>query len=259
MLSFSLALLVAALAPSEQPAVVALFGSQVLDGTGGPPIADGVVLVEGNKIVAVGPRTRVSIPAGARRLDARGGTILPGLTDLHTHAAYFVPNPRDFEDDSLNALRASAILRQALDSGITLVRDAGARHYVSIGLKHAIAKGYIEGPRFVVCGNIVGITGAHGSENELMLPPKVLLESDSPYEWRKHIRKNFKMGADFVKVTSPFTLEEIQIAAEEAHNFGARIAVDAAFQVYKGMMMVEHAVTAGADTIEHLYPMKNEA
>jgi imidazolonepropionase-like amidohydrolase len=140
MLGFSLALLVAAFAPSPQPAVIALFGGQVLDGTGGPPIADGVVLVEGNKIVAVGPRTRVSIPAGARRLDARGGTILPGLTDLHTHAAYFVPNPRDFEDDSLNALRASAVLRQALDSGITLVRDAGARHYVSIGLKQAIAK-----------------------------------------------------------------------------------------------------------------------
>ncbi len=91
-----------------------------------------------------------------------------------------------------------------------------------------------------------------------METPKWLRESDSPYEWRKNIRQNFKMGADYVKVTPPFTRDEIALAVEEAHNFGARIAVDAAGQAYPGMMMVEHAVEAGADTIEHLAPMKNE-
>jgi imidazolonepropionase-like amidohydrolase len=166
---------------------------------------------------------------------------------------------RDFEDDALSALRASAILSQALDSGITLVRDAGARNTTASALQHAIDKGYIEGPRFVICGQIVGVTGGHGTEGDRMEQPKWLRESDSPHEWRKNIRQNFKMGADFVKVTPPFTRDEIELAVEEAHNFGARIAVDAAGQSYPGMMMVEWAVTAGADTIEHLAPMKNEA
>ncbi len=158
----------------------------------------------------------------------------------------------------MSALRAAALLRQALDSGITLVRDAGARNYTATALKRAIEEGYIEGPRFVICNQIVGVTGGHGTEGDRMETPKWLRESDSPYEWRKNIRQNFKMGADYVKVTPPFTRDEIALAVEEAHNFGARIAVDAAGQAYPGMMMVEHAVEAGADTIEHLAPMKHE-
>ncbi len=67
------------------------------------------------------------------------------------------------------------------------------------------------------------------------------------------------MGADYVKVTPPYTVDEVQLAAEEAHNFGARLAVDATGQDYPGWMLMEHAVAAGADTIEHLAPMKNEA
>jgi len=250
----------AAFAPPAwaQPEILAIAGGKVLDGTGGPSIENGVVLVEGEEIRAVGRRGEVAIPGGARILDASGGSVLPGLADLHIHATHFIASPRAFEDDAMSALRAAAILRQALDSGITLVRDAGARNYTATALKRALAQGYIEGPRFVICNQIVGVTGGHGTEGDLMETPKWLRESDSPYEWRKNIRRNFKMGADYVKVTPPFTREEIQLAAEEAHNFGARIAVDAAGQGYPGMMMVEHAVAAGADTIEHLAPMKNE-
>jgi imidazolonepropionase-like amidohydrolase len=238
--------------------VLAIVGGKVIDGTSRPPIENGVVLVEGTEIVAVGARSEVAIPADALVLDASGASVLPGLADLHTHATHFIASPRAFEDDALSALRAAAILRQALDSGITLVRDAGARNYTAAALKRAIEEGYIEGPRFVIANQIVGVTGGHGTEGDRMEKPKWLRESDSPYEWRKSIRQNFKMGADYVKVTPPFTRDEIALAVEEAHNFGARIAVDAAGQAYPGMMMVEHAVEAGADTIEHLAPMKNE-
>lgn len=241
-----------------QTDAIAIVGGKIIDGTARPPIENGVVVVEGNEIRAVGPRSEVSIPERARILDASGSSVLPGLTDLHIHATHFIASPRAFEDDAMSALRAAAILRQALDSGITLVRDAGARNNTATALKRALAQGYIEGPRLVICGQIVGVTGGHGTEGDLMETPKWLRESDSPYEWRKNIRQNFKMDADFVKVTPPFTRAEIEIAAEEAHNFGARIAVDAAGQGYPGMMMVEHAVGAGADTIEHLAPMKNE-
>ncbi len=238
--------------------VLAIVGGKVIDGTPRAPIENGVVLVDGNEIRAVGPRSQVTIPEGARILDASGASVLPGLADLHTHATHFIASPRAFEDDAMSALRAAAVLRQALDSGITLVRDAGARNYTAAALKRAIEAGYIEGPRFVICNQIVGVTGGHGTEGDLMETPKWLRESDSPYEWRKNIRQNFKMGADYVKVTPPFTRDEIRLAVEEAHNFGARIAVDAAGQAYPGMMMVQHAVEAGADTIEHLAPMKNE-
>jgi imidazolonepropionase-like amidohydrolase len=241
------------------PSPIAIVGGQVIDGTDRAPIPDGVVVIEGNKIRAIGPRGTTMVPQNARIIHADGQTVLPGLADVHTHSAYFNANPRDFEDDALAGLRAASIMREAIDAGITLARDMGAPHYVAIGLKQAIAKGYVEGPRLLVCNNIVGVTGAHGTESELMLPPKILLESDSPEEWRKNIRHNFKMGADFTKVTTPFTAEEIRVAIEETHNFGARIAVHASGHVYPSGLMSEHAVAAGADTIEHLYPMKNEA
>lgn len=244
--------------PAQSEGTIAIVGGKILDGTNRAPIANGVVVVEGNIIRAVGSRSDVSIPPEARTIDASGASVLPGLTDLHTHSAHFTIS-RNFETDAMTALRASAILRQALDSGITLVRDAGARNLTAIALKRSTELAYIEGPRFIICNQIVSSTGGHGSEGDRMEKPKWVLESDSLGEWRKNIRQNFKMGADYVKVTYPFTAEEIELAVEEAHNFGARIAVDAVGPPYPGMMMVEWAVRAGADTIEHLAPMKNQA
>ncbi len=196
-------------ARAQAKPVLAIAGAQVVDGTSAPPIPDGVVIVEGNRLRAVGPRSEIDIPPGARVIEATGSTILPGLADLHGHSTFFIPSPRDFEDDALSALRAAAIFRQALDAGITLVRDSGARNTTAAALKRAIEEGYLEGPRFVICNNIVSSTGGHGSDGELMLRPKWLAESDSPGEWRKHIRQNFKMGADYVKVTPPYTFEEV--------------------------------------------------
>ena len=259
-----------AAAQDSETSSIVIIGDRLIDATGAGINEDYAVVIQGERIAEVGPKDRVRIPLGAEVIDVSGATVLPGLADVHVHPAFYLAGPRDFEDDSLSALRASAILRQALDAGITLMRDLGARHNVGIGLKHALAKGYIEGPRLIVANGVVGQTGAHAAEFELMVPPKWLLASDSPGEWRKHIRENFKLGADVTKVTSPFTREEIEIAVEETHNLGAMIAVHAGGR--KGgkpvspnwysdpeMMMVEWAVAAGADTIEHLYPMKNQA
>ena len=258
---FVLSALALGFAPSswaQSEGTIAIVGGKIIDGTSGAPIPNGVVLVEGNTIRAVGTRGDVSIPSGARTIDAGGNSVLPGLADLHTHSAHYTISV-NWETDSMAALRAAGILRQALDSGITLVRDAGARNLTAIALKRAIEQGYIEGPRFVICNQIVSATGGHGSEGDRMERPKWVLEGDSLDEWRRNIRQNFKMGADYVKVTFPFTAEEIQLAADEAHNFGALIAVDALGPPYPGMMMVEWAVRAGADTIEHMPGMKNQA
>ena len=243
---------------AQSEKTVAIVGGKVIDGTSGAPIANGVVIVEGNTIRAVGSRSDVSIPPGARTIDASGNSVLPALADLHTHSAHYTVSV-NWETDAMAALRAAGILRQALGAGITLVRDAGARNLTAIALKRAIEEGYIEGPRLIICNQIVSATGGHGSEGDRMVKPKWVLEGDSLDEWRRNIRQNFKMGADYVKVTYPFTPAEIELAVEEARHFGARIAVDAVGPPYVGMMMVEWAVRAGADTIEHLAPMKNQA
>lgn len=253
---------------SRPPLVV--IGETLIDSTGARAKKGHAVVIEGNRITQIGPKGQVSVPDGAQVIEVRGATVLPGLVDAHTHPAFYLPHPRDFEDDSLCALRGAAILKQALDGGITLVRDLGARHNVAIGLKLAIQKGYLEGPRFVVANQVMASTGAHGGEFELMLPEKVMVPSDSPGEWRRNIRKNFALGADFTKVTPPYTAEEVGVAVETTHSLGALISVHAGGRkggkpVAPGwyadwdMMMVEWAVAAGADIIEHLYPMKNEA
>ena len=253
---------------SRPPLVV--IGERLIDSTGAPSKPGYAVVIEGNRITQVGPKNQIRIPDGAQVIEVPGTTVLPGLVDAHTHPAFFLPHPRDFEDDSLCALRGTALLKQALDNGITLVRDLGGRNNVAIGLKLAIQKGYLEAPRLVVANQVMASTGAHGGEFELMLPEKVMVPSDSPGEWRRNIRKNFALGADFTKVTPPFTAEEVQVAVETTHSLGALISVHAGGRkggkpVASGwyadwdMMMVEWAVAAGADIIEHLYPMKNEA
>ena len=257
-------------AQDTETSTIVVIGDRMIDATGASAKENYAVVIEGDRIVGIGPKDSVRIPPGAEIIATSGATVLPGLADVHVHPAFYLAGPRDFEDDSLSVLRASAILRQALDAGITLMRDLGARNNVGIGLKHALTEGYIEGPRLIVANGVIGQTGAHASEFELMVEPKWLLASDSLGEWRRNIRTNFKLGADVTKVTSPFTREEIEVAIEETHNLGAMIAVHAGGR--KGgkpvapnwysdpeMMMVEWAVAAGADTIEHLYPMKNQA
>ena len=179
--------------PAQSEDVIAIVGGKIIDGTKAAAIANGVVIVEGNTIRAVGSRSDVSIPPEARTIDASGNSVLPGLTDLHTHSAHFTIS-RNFETDAMTALRASGILRQALDSGITLVRDSGARNLTAIALKRSIEQGYIEGPRFIICNQIVSATGGHGSESDRMEKPKWVLESDSPYELEKEHSPEFQDG-----------------------------------------------------------------
>ena len=254
-------------ASDEAGNIIVLTGGRVIDGTPAAPLEDAVVIIEGNLIKKVGSRASTEFPPTAEIIDIAGGTILPGLIDSHTHFTFYRPNPAEFDDDALAALRASDILREALNSGITLVRDVGGRHHVPIALKLAMENEYIQGSRFVVSGQIIGITGSHGSKFELMQPPKLLLESDSPGEWLKHIRQNMKLGADFIMVAPPFTFEEVQLAAQEAHRFGVLIAAEGAGYVvgppaqtgsypYPGTRVVEYAVRAQVDVIEHLYPME---
>ena len=137
-------------AQDTETSTIVVIGDRMIDATGASAKENYAVVIEGDRIVGIGPKDSVRIPPGAKIIATSGATVLPGLADVHVHPAFYLAGPRDFEDDSLSALRASAILRQALDAGITLMRDLEARNNVGIGLKHALAEGYIEGPRLIV-------------------------------------------------------------------------------------------------------------
>ena len=133
----------------------------VIDGTGALPLAGGAVLVEDNRIVAVDRAGRLGRPDGATEIDARGGTIMPGLIDTHVHVMFeHVDIVRMLNTPfSLRFYQAARHLRATLEAGITSVRDAGG---ADLGVKTAVEQGLISGPRMQISTAVLSITGGHG-------------------------------------------------------------------------------------------------
>jgi imidazolonepropionase-like amidohydrolase len=119
-------------------AALALIGATVIDGTGAPPIPDAVVIVEGERIVAVGPRARVSVPPGALRREIAGMTILPGLIDSHVHLGLALPQGQDpaQADTAVNSL-----LNEFLRYGVTSIRDLGDAYPWIVELARSVNSG----------------------------------------------------------------------------------------------------------------------
>jgi imidazolonepropionase-like amidohydrolase len=151
-----------AAAPSAWPAdkpTLALVGGQVIDGYEGPPIQDGVVLIAGERIVAVGRRDEVPVPPGTTVIDTEGMSVLPGLMDMHVHL--MILGHADYEHwdktylprfrDEIMPIAA----RQLLMSGVTTVRDLGAPLEEILHVKRRIEKGEIPGPRLFVSGPFI--------------------------------------------------------------------------------------------------------
>jgi imidazolonepropionase-like amidohydrolase len=228
----------------------AVIGATLIDGTGGSPLADSIVLVRGAKIAAVGVRNAIQIPPNAERIDARGKYLLPGMIDLHTHmfVQMMVQGGVPREEPAYAALYAANNLRQALQAGVTTVRDMGGYDYLDLSVKRAITEGVILGPRTFVSGKALCMTGGHGSQSE-----GFARIADGPQEVRFAIREQVAMGADQIKImtthrtpTPEYTQGELDAAVDEAHRLGKRIACHAA--TIPGTCM---AVRAGVDTLEH--------
>ena len=152
---------------------LAVTGARLVDGTGATPIEGGVtVLVEGDRITAVG--TDVSVPEGARVIDAGGKTVMPGLIDCHLHL--FGISGYNFmqyalEPTSMHAIRSATQVHKFVEAGYTLVRDCGSDHALQI--KAAIEEGVLDGPRLRAVGRFMCQTGA--------VPDLVFL----PIEWMR--------------------------------------------------------------------------
>jgi imidazolonepropionase-like amidohydrolase len=251
----------------EAPAakVVALKCGRLVDGDGGAPVLNAVVLLEDDRIKTIG--TSVAIPAGAEVIDLSGMTVLPGLIDCHTHLTmqmggnYWKQLATTSAVD--HAVLAPKYAKATLDAGFTTVRDVGSGGWVDVALKRAIDAGEIPGPRMVCATLGVGATGGHFDESglspflEIHEPSGI---ADGPDALRHLIRDEIKHGAGVIKMAATagvlsnedsvgapqFTLEEMKAIVDEAHMWGRKVAAHA-----HGADGIRRAVEAGVDSIEH--------
>ena len=215
---------------------------------------------------------RAPAPSGqsdAEVIEADGGTILPGLIDVHVHitndggpgkTGAVLGDSLDFPADL--ALKGYANALRSLRMGYTTLRNLHAPGYIDVALRDAIAGGRLEGPRLVVCGQGLCITGGH--MDKTTFPDHVSVGGrvgvcDTPEGFRAAVRQHAKRKVDFIKINSdvgardaatPYRQEmsfaEMRAACEEAHRFGYHVAAHTS-----GGPPIEEALEAGVDTIEH--------
>lgn len=258
---------------SQASPVVVIRAARLLDGTGAPPQSPGIVVVEGERIVAVGPDA--SIPSGATQIDLGDATLLPGLIDLHTHLTDAVGT--HWEEVLTTTTPAQAALEGAgnalttLRAGFTTVRDMGPTWpYTDVDLRNAIDDGVVPGPRMQVAGNYVSATGGAGDARQFSIyvdVPTVRNLADGVDAVRTAVRTNFKHGADYVKILATgavlsqgippgaqqYSDEEIAVAVEEADRWGRFVASHA-----HGAEGIKAAIRAGVRTIDHGSMMDDE-
>ena len=260
-----------AAAPMPDSAVV-LRPSRVW--TDGEPVHAGwVVVVQGNRIQAVGPSSAVEMPAGAQVVDLPDTTVLPGLMDAHSHLFLHPYNETLWNDQVLKepvayrTLRAGVQAKATLLAGFTTLRDLGTEgaDYSDVALKRAIEDGLIPGPRLFVATRAIVATGTYGPAPRGLRPdicctPQGAEEASGVPDMIRATREQAGRGADWIKVyadyrwgpdgsTQPsFSEEELKALVDTAHSSGRPVAVHAASA--EGM---KRAVLAGVDTIEHGY------
>ena len=242
-------------AQTHAKTVLVVTGARLIDGTGAPPVDDAVVVITGDRITAVGPRSRVKIPAAAEILDVKGKTVIPGLIDAHVHFSTPLRDADPLGNSVTSAAYRSAdFLRQCLLVGVTTVRDVASFGDSGILARQAFEDGILFGSRPIVSGMGVTSTGGHGTEGHT---EGMVLEVDGPDGFRHGVRSQLKAGADIVKVLCPYTREEVAAAVDEAHHHEKFITVHPV--IFRNQVdWVRWAVDAGADCLEHAYGIPDD-
>ena len=230
------------------------------------------VLVEGDRIAAVGPAAGLSPPPGTVTIDLPGETLIPGLMDLHSHLLLHPYNETLWDDQVLKepgpyrTLRAGKQAAATLMAGFTTLRDLGTEGagYADVAIKRAIDEGMIPGPRLWVATRAIVAEGAYGPAARAWRPdvdlPQGAQEVSGVDDIVRAVRQQAARGADWIKLYADYragpngeaeptlSLEEIQAAVTAAHALGRPVAVHTA--TAEGM---RRSILAGVDTIEHGY------
>jgi imidazolonepropionase-like amidohydrolase len=255
----------------------AIVNGQLIDGTGRVPIRDAALVIQDGHIAYAGPVAEAPPwPTHARRIDARGGTIMPGLVEAHFHPTYF--NVAALEDLDIKypveyvTLLAAANARLALECGYTAARSGGSLFNIDVWLKRAIEHDITPGPRLAASGReICGVGGLmdwNPDFRKIGMEGLVLL-INGPDEARAAVRKLVKDGVEWVKTyptgdaaapdtndhhTLCMTFEEMHAVVATAHNHSLKVTGHC-----RATEGIKNALRAGYDTLEHGTFMDDEA
>jgi len=239
--------------------LTALVGGTVVDPESGQSIADAVVIVEGERIAAIGTEKTLAVAPGTRVIRTDGRWLLPGLMDMHVHFGLVLPGAQgaelEHETDGALALRMARNASAPLQAGTTTVRLTGEQHHVDFAVKAAVDRGEIPGPRIFSAGEPLIPTGGHGAE---FLANGV----DGPAEVTKFTRRQIQAGASWIKLmiskgladtkgdiaAADMTVEEMRAAVEIAHSHGVKVTAHTGSPV-----ATMQALEAGVDCFEHGY------
>ena len=233
--------------------------ARIIPATGVDPIPRGTILVEGARIVSLGPSDEVEVQPGedVQLIDADGGTILPGLMDAHVHIAGRMSaeerlagfTPRVV---TAHMLRVMSVLEDVVRGGVTTLRDCGFPHHGVFALREGIDAGRCLGPRLLLSGRALAATGGHGAS--------ISVQADGAVAMRKAARAETKAGADWIKLMATggtstpgertsdvqLTVAEMAAAVDEAHRRGRKVCAHCS--CLEGARAL---VKAGVDSIEH--------
>jgi imidazolonepropionase-like amidohydrolase len=241
-------------ADNEKPSsskMTAFVGGQIIDGTGAPAFYDGVVLVEGNIIKAIGKVGDFALPENVTIIDTNGKTVMPGLIDVHVHydivghadyTHWFDTYPKRMRSDIFPAAGASM-----LDAGVTSVRDLGGDVENVFWLKQQVNEGKIRAPRTFIAGPFLRKTLTSYVDKGY----KDTWTIDGASDAREKVRLLHQMGVDLIKTQDEaLSHEELSAIYDEAHKLGLRVASHIYSQA--GVRAALKAGMGAYDTIEHI-------
>ena len=261
---------------TQEPQKLAIKCGRLIDGVGDKPARNTVILIEGDKITAVG--RDINIPADATVIDLSDYTVLPGLIDTHSHICltpdYTDKNPVLYKSIPYRTIEGAVAAKLNLEAGFTAMRDVDSEgaNFADVSIRDAINAGLIPGPRLQVSTMAISITGGHmniaGLAPQIDVP-QVAAIADTPAEKIKEVRRQIKYGADWIKLyttgtlrhintetlepLSQMTVEEIKMIVEECNRWNVPVAAHA-----YGGEGATNAILGGVRSIEHGFFLKEE-